>query len=168
MQKFILILLGTALLNACGDKPDPAKEANEKIRNDSVIVAEKIRQKAEEKKKNPFLIEPPDTAYTGDYLDKYDNGNVKFQGFFRFGKRHGQWMAFYGNGILWSECFYDKGLRSGANNVYFENGKPHYKGWFKNDLRDSVWTFYNEEGKEVQKVKFKNDEEVPLKDGNKR
>jgi hypothetical protein len=115
------------------------------------------------KKKNPFLIEPPDTSYTGDYIDKYDNGNVKFKGFYRFGKRHGQWMAFYPNGLLWSECFYDKGLKHGANNVYFESGLPNYKGWFKNDLRDSLWIFYDTYGNELKRVMFKNDEEVPLK-----
>ena len=165
MRKIILILLGAALFNACGDKTNPEKEIAEKTKQDSATNVEKIKQKEEEKKKNPFLIEPPDTNYTGDYLDKYSNGNVKFQGFFRFGKRHGQWMAFYGNGLLWSECFYDKGIRNGANNVYFENGKPHYKGWYKNDMKDSVWTFYEESGKEIQKVAFKNDEEIPLKEG---
>lgn len=157
MQNVFLILAGIALFSACGTNPDPEKE---KTKQDSVITAEKVQQVQDEKKKNPFLIEPPDTSYTGEYLDKYGNGNVKFKGFFRFGKRHGQWMAFYANGILWSECYYDKGLRSGANNVFFENAKPHYQGWYKNDLRDSVWTFYEESGKEIQKVKFKNDDEV--------
>src|SRR5437868_1322056 len=95
---------------------------NDKAKEDSLKVAEKIKLQQAEKEKNQYLIEPPDTNYTGDYLDKYTNGNTKFKGFFRFGKRHGQWMAFYANGILWSECFYDKGLKQGANNVYFESG----------------------------------------------
>ncbi|MGZ4036333.1 MAG: toxin-antitoxin system YwqK family antitoxin, partial [Bacteroidia bacterium] len=78
----------------------------------------------------------------------------------RFGKRHGQWLAFYPTGLLWSECFYDKGLRQGANNVYYENGEPRYKGWYKHDLRDSLWTFYNTGGKMERQVQFKNDEEL--------
>lgn len=134
-----------------------------KTNQDSIKLAEKIQAQQAEKDKNEYLIEPPDTSYTGDYLDKYDNGNVKFKGFFRFGKRHGQWMAFYANGVLWSECYYDKGIRNGANNVYYESGKPRYNGWYKNDLRDSVWIFYDEYGVVIQKSKFKNDEEIPSK-----
>ena len=133
------------------------------VSQDSLKAIEKIQTQQTEKEKNMYLIEPPDTSYSGEYLDKYDNGNVKFKGFFRFGKRHGQWMAFYASGLLWSECFYDKGMKHGANNVYFEGGKPRYKGWYKNDLRDSVWIFFDEYGKEIQKTHFKNDEEVPLK-----
>jgi antitoxin component YwqK of YwqJK toxin-antitoxin module len=150
----LLILIAFAFCNGGG--------SSEKTKEDSLKTVEKFNQVQEEKKKNIYLIEPPDTNYTGDYVDKYDNGNTKFKGFFRFGKRHGQWLAFYAHGTLWSECFYDNGLRHGANNVYFENQQPNYKGWFKHDLRDSVWIFYNENGVELKRVKFKNDEEVPL------
>jgi antitoxin component YwqK of YwqJK toxin-antitoxin module len=135
----------------------------EKEKEDSLKAQAKLEQARLDKKKNPYLIEPPDTSYTGEYIDKYDNGNVKFRGWFRFGQRHGQWMAFYANGLLWSECFYDKGLRHGANNVYYENGLPNYKGWYKNDLRDSLWIFYDAYGNEARRAMFKNDEEVPVK-----
>jgi antitoxin component YwqK of YwqJK toxin-antitoxin module len=127
---------------------------------DSLRAAQRIDSINQEKKKNAYLIEAPDTNYTGDYLDKYQNGNTKFKGFFRFGKRHGQWVAFYANGLLWSECFYDKGLRHGANNVYYENGKPRYKGWYKNDIRDSLWVFYDQYGMEQKRAWFRNGEEV--------
>src|SRR5687767_14895813 len=111
--KHIFCISSILILVACntGEKENAAKQ-------DSIKQAEKIKAIQEEKKKNIYLIEAPDTNYTGDYLDKYSNGNVKFKGFFRFGKRHGQWLAFYANGIMWSECFYDKGLRHGANNVF--------------------------------------------------
>lgn len=151
-----LVLIFAVLLFSCGNKDTET----DKAKQDSVVTAQKVKEVQEEKKKNIYLIEPPDTSYTGDYLAKYENGNVKFQGFFRFGKRHGQWMAFYANGILWSECFYDKSIRSGANNVYYESGKPRYKGWYKNDLRDSTWIFYDVNGMIEREVKFKNDEEV--------
>lgn len=112
---------------------------------------------------NSYIINPPDTSYTGDFVDKYENGNTKFKGVFRFGKRHGQWMAWYANGILWSECYYDKGLKHGANNVFYENGKPRYKGFFKNDLKDSAWLFFDENGMQVKEILFKNDEPVSEK-----
>ncbi len=109
-----------------------------------------------------YAITPPDVDYTGDYVDKYPNGIIKFTGFFRFGKRHGQWMAFYDNGIKWSECYYDKGLKQGESIVYYPNGKIHYKGWFKKDMRDSLWFYYDEAGKEIDKRAFRDDQETGL------
>ncbi len=156
MRNLFLILAAIPVFYSCRNNP----LVEDKVKQDSIVTAEKVKQVQEEKKKNIYLIEPPDTNYTGDYLDKYPNGNVKFQGFFRFGKRHGQWMAYYASGLLWSECFYDKGIRHGANNVYYEDGKPHYKGWYKNDLRDSTWTFYDTIGKVIEHIKFKNDDQI--------
>lgn len=157
---FILpMFIGMFSCNSGGDKWINAAQ-------DSIKKAEETKlAKEEEKQKNLYLIEAPNKDYTGDYLDKYENGNVKFKGFFRFGQRHGQWLAFYANGLMWSECFYDKGLRHGATNVFYESGKARYKGWFKNDLRDSLWVFYDEFGMEEKRVLFKNNEEVisPLK-----
>ncbi|MBA2613140.1 MAG: hypothetical protein H0U95_14315 [Bacteroidetes bacterium] len=118
------------------------------------------------KKKNPLLIVPPDSSYTGEYIDKYDNGITKFKGIFRFGKRHGQWMSFYPTGIAWSELHYDKGLREGLNIAYFEDGKKRYEGYYKKDVRDSVWQYYDSIGNLAEKVLFKNDKVVkklPLK-----
>ena len=154
--KHIFYLLPFLILacNAGTTKEEAAKE-------DSIRQSNLLDSAAVQKELNKYLIEPPDSNYTGDFLDKWENGNTKFKGFFRFGKRHGQWLAFYAEGNMWSECFYDKGLRQGANNVFYENGKTRYNGWFKNDLRDSLWVFYDEHGIEARRVWFKNDEEVP-------
>jgi len=111
---------------------------------------------------NKYAISPPDTDYTGDYLEKYPNGITKFQGFYRFGLRHGHWMSFYDNGEKWSETFYDKGKRQGANNVYYPSGKLQYSGWYKNDLRDSLWFFYDEAGKEIDRRAYRENEETGL------
>jgi len=108
------------------------------------------------KKLNPLLILPPDSAYSGDYLDRYNNGIVKFRGAFRFGKRHGQWFSFYPNGKLWSEMHYDKGLRQGPNLTYYENGNLRYSGFYKLDAVDSVWTYCDSTGKKVEVLTYKN------------
>lgn len=126
------------------------------------LAAENANNKNVESSYSKYIIQPPDSDYTGDYIDKYPNGVIRFNGFFRFGQRHGQWMAFYEDGVLWSECFYDKGLRHGSSKVYFPNGKLQYEGWFKNDLRDSLWLFYDETGKEIDKRAYRNDEETGL------
>ena len=170
MQKIIFILSSLILFVffSCNNNSENEKPKSEidKHLTDSVskqqqkIVADSL------KKKNPLLILPPDSNYTGEYVDKYVNGIVKFKGNFRFGKRHGQWMSFYPTGLAWSEMHYDKGLREGPNLTYFENGKLRYTGYYKNDTRDSVWLYYDTLGNVAQRILFKKDKMVkklPLK-----
>lgn len=155
--KHIFYILPFFVLLSCNNGTQKENAVNQ----DSVDQASQI-DSAVRKELNKYLIEPPDTSYTGDHLSKWENGNTKFKGFFRFGKRHGEWLAFYANGVMWSQCFYDKGLRQGANNVFFESGKPRYNGWYKNDLRDSIWVFFDEFGTEIKRITFKEDKDVTV------
>lgn len=153
-----LLFYSTALallLVSCGSTTEEQKVLA--LKNDS-ITAKKLKDSLiEQKKKNPLIIIDPDSTYTGDFLDRYDNGIVKYRGYYRFGKRHGQWLSFYPNGQQWSEMFYDKGEMSGSNTTYYENSKMRYKGFYKNNLRDSIWEFYDTTGVLIQTVKFKKD-----------
>src|SRR4051812_15227410 len=99
----IFSLFAVVLLIACG--PSGHTETNEAV-NDSISRAQQNAHNDSLKKKNPLLIVPPDSTYTGDYTDKYPNGIIKFRGQFRFGERHGQWMSFFPDGKLWSEMHY--------------------------------------------------------------
>lgn len=161
----ICILL---ILGSCGTSTqveNPLSEEDKKVR-DSLSKIEQKHKVDSLKVVNPLLIMPPDSNYTGDYADKYPGGIIKFKGFFRFGKRHGQWMSFYPTGILWSEMHYDKGLRQGPNITYYEHGSKRYEGYYKNDNRDSVWCYYDSIGNLAEKVLFKNNtvvKKLPLK-----
>ncbi|MBX3164964.1 MAG: hypothetical protein KF900_10835 [Bacteroidetes bacterium] len=146
-------------LVSCNSEPKELTEQEQRI-YDSVSKAEQKRVSDSLKRGNPLLILPPDSEYTGTYIDKYPSGIVKFKGFYRFGERHGQWFSFYPNGLMWSEMHYDKGLRHGVNNTFYLNGKPRYTGFYKNDKRDSIWTFYDTLGNLAEKVLMKNDREV--------
>lgn len=151
---FILVSFSVLFYNC---KDETASNA-EKAKQDSLKNAATQANSAY----SQYLITPPDSDYTGDYVDKYPNGIVKFTGFFRFGQRHGQWMAFYDNGLKWSECFYDKGKKHGSTMVYHANGKLYYSGWYKNDLKDSLWLYYDTLGKEIDRHAFRNDVETGL------
>jgi hypothetical protein len=158
----LLMALLFIFIAACNTSVTEQKivSPEEKANLDSLSkVAQKLKVDSL-KKQNPLLILPPDSVYTGDYTDKYSNGIIKFKGFFRFGKRHGQWMSFYPTGLLWSEMHYDKGIRQGPNLTYFENGKLRYTGFYKNDKQDSIWVYYDSIGKIAEKVVFKNDKIV--------
>lgn len=156
------------IFGSCGTSTqieNPLSEEDKKVR-DSLSKTEQKHKVDSLKSINPLLIMPPDSNYTGDYADKYPGGITKFKGFFRFGKRHGQWMSFYPTGILWSEMHYDKGLRQGPNITYYEHGPKRYEGFYKNDNRDSVWCYYDSIGNLAEKVLFKNNavvKKLPLK-----
>lgn len=163
MIKFIsissIVLMSIVMLfTNCNDGTATA----EKVKQDSIKGVSKSDSQKIVNELNKYLIQPPNSDYTGDYIDKYPNGVIKFSGFFRFGLRHGQWMAFRENGEKWSDCTYDKGKKNGETMVYHPNGKLYYKGWFKNDLRDSLWFFYDTLGKEIDRHAFKNDVETGL------
>lgn len=136
-------------------------EKAEKAKQDSLNIAQSDSAKLVNEL-NKFQIQPPDPDYSGDYVTKYPNGIIKFSGFFRFGKRHGQWMAFYDNGKKWSECFYDKGKKHGLTQVFHPNGELFYTGWYKEDAKDSLWFFYNDKGQEVDRRAYNKGVETGL------
>lgn len=159
-----ILMFGAACKIGTG-KAEELTPAEKQVR-DSLSRIEQKHTSDSLKKLNPLLIMPPDSTYSGDYTDKYTGGITKFKGFFRFGKRHGQWMSFYPNGLLWSEMHYDKGLREGPNTTYFIDGKVRYSGYYKGDRKDSVWSFYDSIGQLAEKVIYKKDkivQKLPLK-----
>lgn len=152
-----LFVIGLMLFACSGKEGITETSSSRSTRvNDSLS---KLLQKARAdsmKRLNPLLILPPDSEYSGQYIDRYKNGIVKFRGTFRFGERHGQWLSFYPNGLLWSEMHYDNGLRHGPNHTFYENGKPRYSGFYKNDRVDSVWTYYDSTGKVLNILTYRN------------
>jgi len=161
---FIFGIFLLFLFSACSNAEQKSK--NNSIAIDSLSKVQQRMNADSLKRINPLLIIPPDSVYSGDYVDKYPNGIIKFRGLFRFGERHGEWMSFYPTGDLWSEMHYERGLREGSNIVYFENGKIRYKGYYKNDKQDSVWTYYDEAGKLAAKVLYNEDrivKKLPVK-----
>lgn len=151
--KSITIATLTLAFAACNVSSEPTDREREV--NDSISKEQQRRAADSAKRSNPLIIAPPDSTYTGSYIDKYPNGITKFTGFFRFGQRHGQWMSFYPNGIAWSEMHYDKGLRHGPNIAYYPDGTKRYEGVYKYDKQDSVWCYYDSLGKLAEKVLFK-------------
>jgi antitoxin component YwqK of YwqJK toxin-antitoxin module len=167
MKNLFCTALLITLIFLCGCSNENVELSPEEQRAKDSISKVIQKQKVDSlKKKNPLLILPPDSTYTGDYTDKYPDGIVKFKGFYRFGQKHGQWMSFYPNGLLWSELHYDKGLRHGPNMTYYIDGIPRYTGFYKNDKKDSIWCYFDSTGKIVEKILFKDErfvKNLPLK-----
>lgn len=145
-----LAALAVVVLSACTSAEK--KELTEAEKKEAMTIR-KQRQRVYSdsmKRSNPLLIMPPDSEYTGDYIDKYPSGIIKFKGFFRFGQRHGDWFSFYPTGIKWSELTFDNGIKSGKNVSYYQNGKIRYEGYYKGDIQDSLWTYYDTTGSVVE------------------
>ncbi|MBL7932909.1 MAG: hypothetical protein JNL60_13460 [Bacteroidia bacterium] len=160
MRTFLYLSFISFCLFSCNNSSDKELSPAEKHVRDSISKAHQRMSADSAKKKNPFLIMPPDSEYTGSYTDKYPNGIIKFKGQFRFGQKHGHWLSFYPNGLKWSEMHYDKGLRHGPNITYFEDGVMRYSGFYKLDKKDSVWCYYDSIGRVVEKVLFKDNRYV--------
>lgn len=140
MNKLILLSLIVAL-SACHSNEQNEMTVTPKATADS---AKKEVQSEIDRIVNELA--PPDSSYTGDFYQKYDNGVVKVKGYFRFGKRHGQWFYFYPNGQIWSEAFYDNGLNNGFSKVHYESGKVYYEGGYKMNKPIGNWNFYDTTG----------------------
>lgn len=154
MKNILLFFLFIYMLAGCDNSANLSEK--DRMERDSISRAKQRAAADSMKKRNPLLIVPPDSTYTGDYVDKYPGGIVKYRGQFRFGERHGQWMSFYPNGKAWSELHYDKGARHGLNIAYHENGKIFYRGYYKNDQQDSLWQIYDTLGKITSRIIYKN------------
>ncbi|MCX7729075.1 MAG: hypothetical protein N2203_06360 [Bacteroidia bacterium] len=123
--------------------------------NDLLISNENTSSTINSKKENKevdYFIKPlSDSTFTGEAEEKYPNGIVKYKGFYRFGKKHGEWIYFYPNGKIWSEARFNRDKMHGESKVYYPNGNLYYSGFYKYDLKDSVWTYYDSTGIEKYK-----------------
>ena len=113
--------------------------------------------------KNDTIVIPSETIFeknvftkNGEEIKKYDNGIINIKGYYRQGKREGQWVSFYRNGLPWSEANYEGGLKNGATASYYENGNKRYAGFYANDNKTGKWSFWDEQGKPVKVIDFGN------------
>ena len=84
----------------------------------------------------------------------YDNGNLKYQRFYKYGKANGRWTHYYGNGNIWIEGDYKNGIQVGLWTTYYNNGQEWTKGDYKNNERTGKWIFFNDNGTVREKLEY--------------
>jgi len=89
-------------------------------------------------------------------IQYYENGQKKYVGYFKKGKKDGMWIFWFENGKKSSEGYFLEGLRTGAASVFHENGRIFYKGEYLEGQKNGKWEFYNEEGHKINEVTFEN------------
>lgn len=114
------------------------------------------------KEKSSTSSENKDTSITqyalntgvndGMQTEKYENGNKKFEGLMKNGKREGEWFMYFENGSIWSRCNYLEDKKQGKSIVYLPNGNKAYEGLYEEDKPVGEWIYYNNDGSISKKV----------------
>lgn len=87
----------------------------------------------------------------------YPTGELKAEGFFKYGKAHGQVKSYFKDGKLQSDCHYKYGKKDSIQTYYYPNGQISYIGLTMNGKREGTHVFMHENGKLWQEIIFKND-----------
>ena len=84
----------------------------------------------------------------------YNNGNLEYQRFYKYGKADGKWTHYYENGNIWIEGNYNDGIKVGLWTTYYKSGREWTKGNYKNNERNGEWIFLNEDGTVFEEKKY--------------
>ena len=102
------------------------------------------------------LLYPQDSNSAENVIEKrwHDNGQLEFEGNYKYGKKHGQHKWWYPNGKIEFEEHYVHGKKHGQFRGWWKNGQLDYEGVFKYNQRDSIWKAYYENGQLRQETDF--------------
>ena len=80
---------------------------------------------------------------TGYWKSYYENGGLRYSGFFINGKPAGQMKKYYKGGLLQADMFFDQaGIRSYVK-MFNEQGKLIAEGKYIEKIKDSTWNYYS-------------------------
>jgi antitoxin component YwqK of YwqJK toxin-antitoxin module len=80
----------------------------------------------------------------GQWIKKYPNGRVMYEGIFRDDHPVGEFKRFYDTGVPNSVLIYSESGKEADATLYFQNGKIASKGRFVNQKKDGKWQFFDE------------------------
>lgn len=79
----------------------------------------------------------------GFWKISYENGAIKYQGFFKNNKPVGNFKRFYDDGTIKAIQYYYTDGVSVYTELYYNNGVLAAKGKYVNSLKDSIWNYYS-------------------------
>jgi len=145
MRKVIYFILAVSAVACANNAEKKVKPVNT---NQPQVKEEVYKIEIPQSKQKDSIPE------NGQYVKKYDNGQVEMQGMMKNGKREGLWKSFYEDGTPWSQTTFKEGKKEGATTTWFENGKKRYEGFYKNDVESGVWKYYDEKGNFVKNFDY--------------
>jgi len=139
MKKIHFVFLVFTFLFACSKEIE--KVIAEKYPDGNPKVVKYYKKDGKQKK---FIKE---IAY-------YPNHQMRYEGEFVDGEKHGKWVYYYDNGKKWSEGVFLNGMREGLAMTWYENGQLYIKGEYDTGTRTGTWYFYDEDGSLLKKISY--------------
>ena len=98
--------------------------------------------------------------YTGTFIKKFENGNLREEKNYKNGLRHGKQEIYDRSGQLLLLDTYKNGQKDGPHRGYYENGNLQTEAMYKNGKNDGATRVYYENGQLWSESKYKNGEKV--------
>lgn len=80
---------------------------------------------------------------TGFWKNYYDNGKLRYSGYFEDDKPVGRMIKYYPGGIIQAIMVFEKRNDVSRVKLFSENGKMIAEGKYNGRLKDSVWNYYS-------------------------
>jgi uncharacterized protein len=94
----------------------------------------------------------------GESIDKFSNGQIKWNGFWEEGVRVGEWKWWHSNGQIRERVEYVNGMMEGDFIRWYASGKIYSKGKFSNGKKEGEWIWFREDGTALPSIYFEKGE----------
>ena len=139
-MKILLLIAITILAVGCGGKDESTSKTKPELNG---VPEEKI-----ELREGIWYLKGLDTPFTGKVFSLHENGQKKYEGNFKDGKKDGISLGWQENGQKEFEEYYKDGKPDGQSVMWHKNGQKHTEGNFKDGILISE-KFWNSKGESV-------------------
>lgn len=91
----------------------------------------------------------------GHWIQKYSNGIIKYDGYFRDDRPVKLMRKYYENGKIKSSFIYYDNDKACAAHIFYKDSVIMARGLYREEKKDSTWTFYNLKGRLVADENYK-------------
>jgi antitoxin component YwqK of YwqJK toxin-antitoxin module len=95
-----------------------------------------------------------DTPFTGKCVTLFNDGKTGIEGFYKNGKKDGEWIWYYANGIKKRSTFFRDGIKFGKSIFWYKTGIKKSEITYENDknIKQLLW---DEKGRLTKNPTFK-------------
>jgi antitoxin component YwqK of YwqJK toxin-antitoxin module len=79
----------------------------------------------------------------GYWKKHYEQGGLKYKGYFEHGKPVGEMRRYLETGQLYTVMHFDTNSAYVKTRFFYQNGKPAAEGYFYRTIKDSTWKYYS-------------------------
>lgn len=92
----------------------------------------------------------------GLWVEKYPNGIVKYEIFFKDNHPAGVYRKYYDNGNLKAKMYFNEKGNEASAILYNPDGSKYSMGYYKNKKQDSLWQYFYGDTLVISEVNYKN------------